>query len=86
MMWGSHRVSRTMLYHTFLFAEDVSILKSMAGCVMVKKNTFSLCLTMCDCVLHFWKHQKSILYSSRTGALFAYCNHQERSSAQILGN
>lgn len=31
IIWNNHRVSRTILYHKFIFAEGVSILKFIAG-------------------------------------------------------
>lgn len=65
MIWNSHRVSRTILYRKFICAEDISILKFIAGwlvgCVIVKKNVLYLSLRKFDWVLHFWKHKKSIL-------------------------
>jgi hypothetical protein len=76
MVWSSERVS-TMLYHKFLFADNGSILKLIAGWrYNGQEKSFWLSLMMFDWVLHFWKHQKSILYKSRTGALFVCCDHQ----------
>lgn len=47
IMWNNHRVSRTILYHTFIFAEDVSILKFIAGWLCDSQDKWSVFPSWC---------------------------------------
>jgi hypothetical protein len=42
MIWNCHRAGRTMLYHKFIFAEDVSILKFIAGWLFNSQEKYTL--------------------------------------------
>ena len=46
-IWNNHRVSRTILYHKFIFAEDVYILKFIAGWLCNGQEKWSVFPTGC---------------------------------------